>query len=133
MRGHQGPDVAGCVRGVLDEATKTLAYLATIGTDSRMATKQTRQEFEQIAHDGEQNFQEYSNRFSAIYTCQVSADFRFKVFSGILYKLGALNEETKRTVAWPNHFRRKGHVGVNMSVIPCFDTPGVEGDIYLFW
>ena len=30
-------------------------------------------------------------------------------------------------------FRRKGRVGVNMSFIPCFDTPSVEGDIYLCW
>ena len=41
--------------GVPDEATKTLAYLATIGSDSRMAKKQARLEFEQIAHDGEQD------------------------------------------------------------------------------
>ena len=30
-------------------------------------------------------------------------------------------------------FRRKGRVGVNMSCIPCFDTPSVEGGMYLCW
>ena len=68
---------------------------------------------------------------AAIYTCQVGADFGFKVFCRILYKVRELDGQTDRTVALPNHFRRKWHVGVNMSVIPCFDTPNVEGYIYL--
>jgi len=30
-------------------------------------------------------------------------------------------------------FRRKGHTGVNMSVILYFDTPSVEGGVHLCW
>ena len=41
---------------------------------------------------------------AAIYTCQVGADFRFKVSCGILYKLGELDGQTERTVASPNNF-----------------------------
>ena len=32
----------------------------------------------------------------AILTCQVGADFRFKDFSGVLYKAGELDGETER-------------------------------------
>ena len=66
-----------------------------------------------------------------LFSCHVDSDFRFKVFCRILYRLGELDGETERIVASPNHFRRKGHVGVNMSVIPNFDTHSVECGMYL--
>ena len=49
----------------------------------------------------------------AIYTCQVGADFRFKVSSGNMYKLAKLDGETERVVLWRRLtiFRRKGHFG----------------------
>ena len=41
---------------------------------------------------------------ATMYTCQVGADFRFKDFYGIMYKLGELDGETERIVASPHHF-----------------------------
>ena len=41
---------------------------------------------------------------AASYTCQVGAEFRFEVFSRILYKLGEMGGETERIVASLNHF-----------------------------
>jgi len=44
---------------------------------------------------------------AAIYTCQVGTDSGFKVFCGILYKLGELDGETERIEASTNHFSAK--------------------------
>ena len=69
---------------------------------------------------------------AAMYTCQVGADFRFKDFSGNLYKVGELDGETERTVASLNHFSPKRTLRCSMSKIARLRTPSVEGDI-CFW
>jgi len=65
---------------------------------------------------------------AAIYSCQIGADFGFKIFCEILYKLGELDGEIERIEASTNHFRRKGHIGVNNAFNPCFETLRVQGD-----
>ena len=67
---------------------------------------------------------------AAIYTCQVGACFRFKVFCGLLYIVGELDREIERMWRRLTLFRRKGHVGVKMPVIPGFDTPSVKKNMF---
>jgi hypothetical protein len=52
---------------------------------------------------------------------------------GFCTNLGSWMEKPSALWRHLTSFRRKGRVGVNMSFIPCFDTPSVEGGMYLCW
>jgi len=53
--------------------------------------------------------------------------------AGFCTNLGSWIEKPSALWSHLTSFRRKGRVGVNMSFIPYFDTPSVEGDMYLCW